>query len=111
MPTRLSARRCCTVVCDLRSRADCARFGCLTRPACEPHASGLSSRLPAAARPPCSAMWPSTPAVEMQVDPGDLDRDAPGLGLDRFQRHPGLAEPGQAGHPRCVLAARLSEDP
>ena len=34
---------------------------------------------------------------QVQVDPGRFDRGVPGLGLDRFQGHPGLTEPGQTG--------------
>ena len=33
----------------------------------------------------------------MQVDAGRLDRDVPGLGLDRFECHARFAEPGQTG--------------
>ena len=36
---------------------------------------------------------------QMQVDPRRLDRQMPGLGLHRLQRHPGLAQPGQTGVP------------
>jgi hypothetical protein len=35
----------------------------------------------------------------VQIDQGRLDRDVPGLGLHRLQRHPGFLQPGQIGVP------------
>ena len=49
---------------------------------------------------PCSSapVLAGEPVVgEVQVDPGRLDRGVPGLGLDRFELHPGLAEAGETG--------------
>ena len=55
---------------------------------------------------------------QVQVDPGRLDRRVPGLGLDRLQRHPRFAQPGQTGMPQLMTgrvrepgtAARTVED-
>ncbi len=44
---------------------------------------------------------------EMQVDARRLDRHVPGLCLDRFEFHPGLAEPGQAGVAELVARRPL----
>ena len=44
---------------------------------------------------------------QMQVDTGGFDRAVPGLGLDRLQRHPGLAQPGEAGVPQLVAGQML----
>jgi hypothetical protein len=42
----------------------------------------------------------------MQVDASGLDRGVPSLRLHRLQRHPGLAQPGQAGVAQLVTRPR-----
>lgn len=59
-----------------------------------------------------SAVLGGQPAIsEMEVDPRGLDRGMPGLGLDRFQGHPGLAEPGQTGVAQFVAGGMLQPGP
>lgn len=43
----------------------------------------------------------------MQIGAGGLDRAVPGLGLNRLERHPGLAQPGQAGVAQLVAGGVL----
>ena len=45
---------------------------------------------------------------QMQVDLGRRDRAVTGLGLQRFERHAGLAEPGEAGVAQLVTGRRGS---
>ena len=42
---------------------------------------------------------------------GEAGLLSPGLGLDRFQRHPSLPQPGQAGVPQLVAAAVSQPSP
>ena len=50
-----------------------------------------------------SPVFAGEPVVgQMQVDTGGFDRAVPGLGLDRLQRHPGLAQPGETGVPQLM---------
>jgi hypothetical protein len=44
---------------------------------------------------------------QVQVDPGRLDRDVPGLGLDGFERHARLPQPGEAGVSELVAGGPL----
>ena len=44
----------------------------------------------------CSPILAGQPVVgEVKVDAGRLDRAVPGLSLDRFERHPCFAQPGE----------------
>src|SRR6266542_1564167 len=55
-----------------------------------------------------AAVFAGKPVVgEVQIDAGRLDGAVTGLGLDRFQGHAGLAEPGQAGVAQLVAGAAL----
>lgn len=44
---------------------------------------------------------------EVQVDPGRFDRAVTGLGLDCLQRHPGFAQPSEAGVAQLVAGGVL----
>jgi hypothetical protein len=65
--------------------------------------AAVSASISSAAR----RYWPASQSLARcsQTRAG-LDRGVPGLGLHRLQRHPGLAQPGQAGNGRFHAPAR-----
>ena len=76
-----------------------------TRRTLQPHRLGLD-RLGRA------QILPGQPVVgQVKVDPGRLDRRVPSLGLDGFQRHPRLTEPGEAGVTELVARQVLQAGP
>jgi hypothetical protein len=68
--------------------------GILRRSKAQVAVAGAVSSSAAASASISSAARRYSPAGEVQVDPGRLDRGVPGLGLDRLELHPGLSEAG-----------------
>ena len=57
----------------------------------------------------CPPVLAGEPIVsQVKVDPSRFDRRVTGLGLDRLQRHPRFAKPGQTGVPQ-LMAGRVRQ--